>query len=202
MAIQKLDKNKLIEGRGMIDLSKPENYLPWIKTNEFTKCQGTRYSIKDMFNGRSIHLMSGLERDYYYITRWDSKVIEIFEQYPLFPVETTIDISNKLGYQYPKRTYKNELFTMTTDFLILAKDKNAKLKWFARSIKPKSDLNKIRVREKLKIEQMYWENKGVHWSVITEDNINTVKADNIQLISQGLYDGKNNTVDFKRFNYE
>ena len=52
------------------------------------------------------------------------------------------------------------------------------------SVKPSSELGKPRVREKLEIERRYWSKRGVGWSVMTENEINGVKARSIEWLSQ------------------
>lgn len=199
MARSKSSESKFRENRGIIDLDNPRNYIPWIKSNEFTKSEGTRYCISDMINGRPIHLMSGLEKDYYYITRWNNKVVEIFEQYPLTPISEVKLISEELGYKYPSIGYNYDSVVMTTDFLLLIKSSNGRLKWVARSIKPSSQLSNKRVLEKLKLEQIYWEKRNISWSIITEKNINKIKADNIQLISHKFLNSKNSKWNIELF---
>lgn len=186
MPRQKSDARKLIENRGFIDINNPQLYVPWIKTNEFTKSDGTRYCIKDFLNGRSVHFMSGLEKDYYLITRWNDKVIQIFEQVPLLPIDLTKKISEECGYKHPTNPNTKEIIVMTTDFLILVKQEDGSVKWFARAVKPKDQLIKKRVREKLDIEAKYWEEKGIKWAIITEDNVDKIYADNVELIMNGF----------------
>lgn len=186
MAAEKSNKSKLKENRGIIDLTNPKDYVPWIKTREFTRGEGTRYCIKDFYNGRPIHLMSGLEKDYFLITRWNNKVLEVFEQVPLLPLELTQKISKECGYLHPKNPKTSEDIIMTTDFLILVKRDDGSVEWFARAVKPKKELKKKRIREKLDIEFRYWKNNGIKWAVITEDNINKTFADNIELIRNGF----------------
>lgn len=68
---------------------------------------------------------------------------------------------------------------MTTDFLIT--DADGKL--HARTVKPSEDFNKRRTIEKLEIERLYWQSRGISWGIVTEKEINTTLTDNIQWVS-------------------
>jgi hypothetical protein len=52
------------------------------------------------------------------------------------------------------------------------------------SVKPSSELGKLRVREKLEIERRYWTAHGIQWKIVTENEINRIKANNIEWLSQ------------------
>ena len=64
---------------------------------------------------------------------------------------------------------------MTTDFLITVDGG-----YVARTVKPKTELQKLRVREKLEIERRYWLKRNVEWRIITEDEIPNTKIRNIE----------------------
>ncbi|HCL01187.1 MAG TPA: hypothetical protein DHW61_02035 [Lachnoclostridium phytofermentans] len=178
---------KLKKGIGSIDLHCPQQYIPWIKTSEFKHSLGTRYTIKDLKNGRLIHLMSGLEKDYYLISRWNDNVVEIFEQYPLLPISDTKRICSELGIRHPFNT-KDKIFNVfTTDFLMLVKDDDNKFKWIARSVKPKCELSNKRTLEKLYVESAYWAKMDIEFVVVTEESIDRNMADNIERIRAGFY---------------
>lgn len=50
----------------------------------------------------------------------------------------------------------------------------------ARTIKCSSELNNRRTLEKLEIERRYWKELGVDWRLVTENEISTQKAKNIE----------------------
>lgn len=177
--MEKNYRTKIKEKRGVIDLAHCENYIPWIKANEFKQSYGTRYCFNDLFINRQIHCMSTLERDYYLITRSNANVVAIFEQYPLLPYQTTMMISEQLNYKHPMHPFKKNFIVMTTDFLILYKHDNGKYEWFARAVKSEKQLLNSRVLEKLEIEKAYWSYHGIKWGIITENNIDKTLVYNI-----------------------
>jgi len=71
--------------------------------------------------------------------------------------------------------------SITTDFLVTTTNNNENLE-IARTIKQKNDLLDRRIIEKFEIERVFWERKGVDWSVITEEEINDDLVKNISLI--------------------
>ena len=50
----------------------------------------------------------------------------------------------------------------------------------ARTIKPASELSKKRVIEKFEIERRFWTNRGVHWAIVTEHEIDLVLSKNVE----------------------
>lgn len=164
--IQKLIK----EGRGQ---GEGADYMPWLTAQDVPSI-GRCTETKGWKSGRIHHLFSKLETKYLYQLEWTDSVVDIREQFPLLDefnsYDETIEIANQIGVKHsiiPKTQTPN---VMTTDFLItLDIDGEEVIK--ARSIKYAKDLDQ-RTREKLKVESLYWERRGVEWRVITEREIN------------------------------
>ena len=72
---------------------------------------------------------------------------------------------------------------MTTDFLITLQGTHRPMV-VARTVKPTSELNKRRVQEKFEIERRYWLKRGIDWGIVTEQDIDTTLAQNLQLLRQ------------------
>lgn len=102
---------------------------------------------------------------------WNENIIDIREQYPLFPVLETEEIANELGVRHPQ--YNGFNIVMTTDILIATCNK-----MYARSIKMSSDISNQRIREKLEIEKMYWRKRDIDFKVVTEESFSKVAARN------------------------
>lgn len=164
-------KRKLNDGRGMIDINNPDKYKPWIHCRELARGNGRRHIINDLkYPNRAIHLMSDLEEDVYYKLRENALVLELFEQVALDP-RITFKICCDLGIKHPMVPIKNEPAIMTTDFVAYI-DCGHGCEYRAYSVKLSEELESERTREKLKIEQAYWEQySGVCWSIITEDYV-------------------------------
>jgi hypothetical protein len=179
-------EGKLKQNRGKIDLKHPENYIPWILAGECLKGDGTRYQIPDLYYpSRTIHLMSGLEKDIYYKLRGSSYVLELFEQYPLLPLGKTELLCNQTDVRHPRHPITKKNVAMTTDFLLIIKDRNGIKRWIACAVKQSSAMEDGRTREKLFIEKVYWESMGISWGCITEKDINKTFVRNIILCRSG-----------------
>ncbi len=156
--------------RGIIDLSKPEEYLPWLTCRECMHGSGRRHSIPDLkYPTRTIHLMSDLELSVYFMLRKNPKVQELFEQVPL-ELRLTQFICEELNIYHPSNPRTKKPIVMTTDFVAYVWENKA-LVPKAYAVKPFCELEDRRVYSKLLIEKRYWEQKGIEWAVITEKNL-------------------------------
>lgn len=189
------DRSRLKQKRGKIDLNHPEDYVPWIKVRDCFRGYGTRHVIQDLYYKiRYIHLMSTIELFAYYQLRSNRDVIELFEQYPLLPLSKTEELCDKYGIIHPKHPKMKKNIVMTTDFLMIVKDKEGNKKWKACAVKLSKDLKKKRTRKKLRIEQMYWESLGVEWGTISELQIDKVYVNNVILCRTGYTGIGNGTL--------
>lgn len=185
MAYKQWSKNKyeryLKEGRGQGD---GKNYKPWIRVQDFSsKGRVSReygYTI-----GREYHLFSDLELRYFILLDWASNVIDIKEQYPL-KLETTLAIANQTNIRHPVDNKSEFPVVMSTDFLITI-HKDGKNEIIARTIKPTSELEKIRTIEKFEIERIYWEKQGVDWGIVTEKDISLPVVQNIEWFRKSFF---------------
>jgi hypothetical protein len=162
------------EGRGSGELG---NYKPWLTIHDVPS-KGNSSRIKGWKTGRIHHLLSNIERSYFYFLEWSENDIDIREQFPLDRADT-LEISNRKGIKHPKDDTTDTYIPLTTDFLVTIKREN-KIIVVARSIKPFSQLEDERTVEKLEIEREYWEKKGIEWALVTEKEIPKHYAKNIQ----------------------
>lgn len=189
------DKGRLKQNRGKIDLNNPECYVPWIKARDCYRGDGTRHALTDLYyKNRTIHLMSDIEKEVYYTLRSNENVIELFEQYPLLPLSKTEELCTKYEIKHPQNPITKNNIVMTSDFLIIVKDKNGKKKWQACAVKMSTDLHDIRTREKLFLEKLYWESMDIKWGVITEHQINKPYVKNVILCRSGYTGLGNGTI--------
>ncbi|WP_026881728.1 heteromeric transposase endonuclease subunit TnsA [Clostridium akagii] len=172
---RKIDIDKLIkEGRGT---GVGIEYKPWIKIQDVPSL-GRSTRLKGIKTGRQHEFLSDMEKNYFYIVEYSECARDIREQYPLLPIEETLTIAKELGIEHPKNPKNGEYIVMTTDFFI-TKETEGKIANIARTIKAKDMLMNKRVIEKFEIERVYWERKGVEWSIVTEEEINKTIAENI-----------------------
>lgn len=175
---RKIDiEKRIMEGRGTGRLNE---YKPWL-TIQDVPSEGRASRIKGIKTGRKHELLSDMERDYFYILDFLDTVKDIREQFPLLPLEETELIAKELGYEHPKDPKTGEVIVMTTDFLVTIAQNNKNLE-IARTIKQRDDLFDRRIVEKFEIERVFWERKGIDWSIVTEEEINDDLVKNISMI--------------------
>lgn len=166
----------LAEGRGQGELME---YKPWVQVQDFPS-KGIVSRVKGRTTGRIHHLMSNLELRYFLLLDWSEKTMDIREQCPLDEIADAIGIADACGIRYPYDNVSGFPYVLTTDFLITVNGG-----YVARAIKPKTELQKLRVREKLEIERRYWLKRNVEWRIITEDEIPSTKIRNIEWLCSG-----------------
>lgn len=171
----------LKEGRGQ---GEGAEYTPWLKVGDFSS-QGRGHRIKNPKTGREHHFFSDLEADYFWHLIWNDQIIDIREQYPLLPVEDAEEIALTLGYPYPREAVENGRHVMTTDFILTVKDPGGE-RIVARHVKHAKDLSNARTVEKIEIERMYWESRGIELKIVTETSFNRRRARNINFL-MGYY---------------
>jgi hypothetical protein len=123
--------------------------------------------------------MSNLETSFFFILDWSEDVLDIREQYPLLDLREIIEIAERAHIRYPYDPQSGFPYIMTSDFYIDTATGPTVI-----AIKTSSDLGNPRIREKLEIERRYWNNRKIRWRVVTENEINTTKARNIEWLSQ------------------
>ncbi|KAJ48915.1 TnsA endonuclease, partial [Clostridium tetanomorphum DSM 665] len=80
-------------------------------------------------------------------------------------------------------------YVISTTFLITITDSNG-VRYFARSIKAQSELERNKSLQKMEIERRYWEAKGIDWGIVTQKDIPIVMARNIEWVHSSLFDYK------------
>lgn len=172
-AIQKKRQAGFGQGTG-------SEYMPWLSVRNISS-RGRSCRLYNPKIGREMTCFSKLEELYCCKLMWADEVIDIREQYPLLPREETQRIAEKLGIRHPRIPGADNDMVMTTDFLLTI-EKEGKRFLSARYVKPKDELEKKRVREKLLIEKTYWEEKGIEFKVVTEEAVNRTESKNIAFL--------------------
>ena len=125
------------------------------------------------------HLLSLIERRYFFLADWEDITVDIWEQYPLLPLEETLSIAEEQGIKHPIDPRTKKPNVLTTDFVLTLKGAFG-IYLLARAIKPSEELSDKRTLEKLKIEELYWKARQIPWCIVTEKEISAVKAANIE----------------------
>jgi len=168
-------QNYLHEGRGQ---GTGKDYKPWISIQDFPS-KGMVSRVKGNKTGRIHHFMSNLELAFFFLLEWSDKVTDVREQYPLLDMHRIIELAEKAHIRYPYDPQSGFPYVMTSDFFIDTVNGT-----MAVAIKPEKELEKLRIREKLEIERRYWNSKKTDWKLVTENEINTTKARNIEWLTQ------------------
>jgi hypothetical protein len=165
----------LREGRGQ---GIGADYNPWVHVQDFPS-SGMVSRVSGTTTGRIHHLMSNLELSLFYLLDWSDDVLDIREQYPIADLTQAIEIAERAKIRYPYDRKSGFPYVLTSDFYLDTKQGATVM-----SVKPSSELGKPRVREKLEIERRYWAMRDIQWNIMTENEINRVKAGNIEWLAQ------------------
>lgn len=160
-------KQKRCQGEGL-------EYIPWILARE-TSSIGSSFITYNYKTGRSVNLLSEAEAKVFFLLLWADEVSDIKEQYVL-DLDETQKIAEDLGFRKPAKR-------MSTDFFFKMKD--PVYNFGAISVKAsRSQLKNERTRQLLKIEESYWNNKGVNYELVFADDINPIVTNNIRNITR------------------
>jgi len=144
------------------------NYSPYFFVRDVPS-HGRSHRIYSRLSGRVIHLLSDIEYAHYLMLDMDESVIDIREQFALNRPDT-IRIAANLGFRHPKDPKSDANSVMTTDLVVTYQSRKT-LPLKAIAIKPASEVGKARIAQKLKIEEMYWIERGIPFQVLTEQDI-------------------------------
>lgn len=171
---------RLKEGRGQ---GEKESYKPWLTIHDLAS-KGYATRIMGDTVHRIYHLLSHNELYYFCLLDWSEKVLDIREQFPMRLTET-LEIARNAGIRHPWDNRSGFPYVMTTDFLITT-DKGLE----ARTVKSTDELSNWRTREKFEIERRYWSRCGITWKIVTEEQIDVQKAQNILWLKTGVQEEK------------
>lgn len=145
-------------------------YKPWLTVFDFSS-RGLRTRLQGVSTGRIHHLFSRLELVFFHIADLDNGILDIREQYPLFPLTDTLALAKRRNIKHPIDQKTRHPIVMTTDFLLTISSGND-TRYEAWSVKYERDLLNKRTLQKLELERLYWQSIGVHWRIFTDASIN------------------------------
>lgn len=163
-------KNKYGIGQGSM-------YKPWLRIQD-VKSHGTRSLIYGRKSQRDHHTMSSIESEHFYLAEFSDSVVDIREQFPLFPLNYTQKIAKILGVDHPIHPKTKEPIIMTTDQLLTI-DTPQGVTYQAISIKPEDGSGVVRTLEKIDIERVCWELLGVKFSYFTGNELTRTQSSNL-----------------------
>jgi hypothetical protein len=176
---QHVIERRIQEGRGQ---GSGCDYKPWLTIQDVAS-QGLVTREKGWKTNRVHHMLSKLELVYFYVLEWAPLVSDIREQYPLLPLKETMAIAQEVGIRHPIDPQTKHPVVMTTDFLTTVRS-GTQDKDYARTIKYAQDLQSRRTIEKFEIERRYWQARNVDWGIVTEHEIPTALAKNVELLHE------------------
>ncbi|MFZ3422743.1 TnsA endonuclease N-terminal domain-containing protein [Vibrio harveyi] len=163
--------------RNKYGLGQGANYKPWLRIQD-VKSKGTRSLIYGRKSQRDHHMMSSIESEHFYLAEFSNRVVDIREQFPLFPLNFTQKVAKTLGVQHPTHPHTKEPIIMTTDQLLTI-DSSQGTTYHAISVKSEDDSSDLRVLEKNDIERVCWELLGVKFSYFTGNELTRVQSSNL-----------------------
>jgi hypothetical protein len=155
------------------------DYLPWLVIQDFSSL-GRVHRIKGWKHGRVHHLFSDLERNIFLKYQYPFGVTDIREQFPLLPVEETVEIAREMGVRHPTDQRTKHPIVMTTD-LLLTINQGLDAIYQPITIKYLKDLQNMRTLEKLEIERRYWaaELRNLNLKIHTEYQVSREFIENM-----------------------
>jgi hypothetical protein len=126
-----------------------------------------------------------LEHDVFLIYDGPNCILDIREQFPLLPLEETMEIAKTLGIKHPTDPCTGYETVMTTDFLLKLRSRRD-IAFHARTVKYRKDMS-ARVHEKFKIECLYFHRRDIDWGYVTEDVLPLGLLENSSLIHPFYY---------------
>ncbi|HCM0519172.1 TPA: Tn7 transposase TnsA N-terminal domain-containing protein [Vibrio parahaemolyticus] len=164
--------------RNKYGMGQGANYKPWLRIQD-VKSKGIRSLIYGRKSRRDHHMMSSIESEHFYLAEFSHQVVDIREQFPLFPLNLTQKIAKTLGVEHPTHPKTNEPIIITTDQLLTIDSPKGTV-YHAVSVKPEDDSSDLRVLEKIDIERVFWELLGVKFSYFTGNELTQAQSSNLQ----------------------
>ena len=153
------------------------DYKPWLRIQD-VKSNGVRSVIYGRKAKREHHMLSSIESEHFQLAEFSNRVLDIREQFPIFPLNFTQKVAKTLGVEHPVHPNTKEPIIMTTDQLLTIDSPQGNI-YHAVSIKPESESGNLRVLEKTDIERVCWELLGVKFSYYTGNKLTRVQSSNL-----------------------
>lgn len=173
-----------------LGLGEGAHYKPWIDVRCFSS-RGRMSRRLGATTRRVHHLFSDNESFFFLLADHATRVVDIREQFPLFPESATQDIALSLGIRHPKYPGSATPTVMTTDFLLTVTSESGERSFVAYCIKSVDELHgrsRKTVLAKLEIERRYWLNRGVFWYLFTNNEFDKTVIDNLEWLSYFMVD--------------
>lgn len=164
-----------------------KDYKPFMYVRDVPS-QGTSNMVHSRITGRRHDYLSDHEFKVHLLAEYGRSTLDIREQFALLPWEETQSIAARLGIPHPRIPGTPTPTVMTTDLLLSLKRSDG-VELVAVSAKLSKDLTD-RNLEKLLLERLYWNRRGIRWILATEENIPATRASNLKFFENALNDDR------------
>ncbi|WGG50475.1 TnsA endonuclease N-terminal domain-containing protein [Rugamonas sp. DEMB1] len=164
-------------------------YKPWLRVQDVPS-RGRSRKVAGTKVNRIHQVLSDLEYQYLTVLEFSEQIIDIREQYPLFPTPEAQQIAAQLGIAYPRYPGTAVPYVMTTDFLITGIDAAGQQYTAAKTLKYDKELLEPkglqRRLEKFELEQALLTAKGItNWGIVTDSMLGRTLTRNLEWLRQG-----------------
>jgi hypothetical protein len=148
--------------------AKGRKYIPFIDPRDI-KSDGSKGRVPDFENdGQDRRVLSNNERLFAYLLMFDNNILWCKEQYPLLPLERSIEVAKRLGLRHPKYPGTSVHAVMTTDFYC-GKIDGAEVVYSIKDDDQMKELTERKLKnleDKEKIQRAFWKSKGITYHLI------------------------------------
>ncbi len=152
-----------------------ESYLPWLRVRDVPST-GSSGNPNGIRIPRTYHLLSELERIYFFLLERQPDVVDIREQFPILHLHGTLELCAALDVAHPRQGRFPEPFTF--DFMV-TRESPSGLTHQARSVKTPEDAQDPEVRRRLNVEYQWCRQNDIDWRLVdtnefTKDLLSTL----------------------------
>ena len=151
-------------------------YKPYMFVRDIPS-RGRSSMVQSPITGRTHHYLSTQELYVHLLAEYAPRILDIREQYALLPWKETQSIAARLGIKHPKIPGTQTPVVVTTDLLLSLRECDG-TQLVAVCVKLTKDLSK-RTLQKLLLERVYWNRRGIAWFLATEKNLPIIRARNL-----------------------
>lgn len=148
-----------------LGLGSGKHYIPWIrvKIGDFSS-RGHSGRFFGIVVPRRHHTLSVGESNYVMLQERKPQVKDIREQWPILDINGVIKLSRELGLEL---TYNKGLLEPPTIDVMVTEEINGKLHYRGVGIKLEKDAQDLKVRKRLKLQEMWCRRNGIPWTLVT-----------------------------------
>lgn len=158
------------------DVASSGIYKSYVNTHHVSLHSNKYRAVSPKTDNQIAPLFSGGEYHTFLMLDWNDNVSKIYAQYPL-DLEVTYPLSKSLKIKHPR--YGRHLVIMTTDLVAKLHQEVNGAKLWAIQVKYKREKLKNREKEKIRLEQAYWQSFGALFTVIYAEDLPKILIDNL-----------------------